>query len=108
ELGGDGTGGDDGGADAIGLHLLPQPLGNDPHGVLGGRIDGVAGSDLVAGDRGDVDDLPRSLRLHVGQGGGDTVEHALDVDIDHPVPIRDLQAVERGMRHQAGIVDDDV
>ena len=48
------------------------------------------------------------LRLHVGRGGGDAVEHALDVDVDHPVPFVDLEAIHGRERHQAGVVDDHV
>ena len=82
---------DDRGADIVGLHFLPQPLGDHAHGMLGGRIDGAARAHLVAGDRRDVDDVAALLRLHVRQRGGDAVEHALDVDVDHPIPVVDLQ-----------------
>ncbi len=76
--------------------------------MLGRRIDGAARTDLVAGHRRDVDDVAALLLLHVGQRRGNAVEHALEVDVDHPVPILDLAALERRVRHQAGIVDDDV
>ena len=48
------------------------------------------------------------LRLHVRQRGGDAVEHPLDVDVYHAVPVVDLQPFERRERHQAGVVDDHV
>ncbi len=85
-----------------------SPFGEGAHRVLGRRIDRAADADLVAGDRGDVDDMPGFLPLHVRQRRGDAVEHALDVDVDHPVPVLDPQRVEPRLRHQAGVVDDDV
>jgi hypothetical protein len=46
--------------------------------------------------------------LHVGQRRGDSVEHALDVDVDHPVPLVDLEAFQERLRHQPGVVEHDV
>ena len=48
---------------------------------------------------------PDFCRCHVRQRRGDAVEHALDVDVDHPVPFVDLEALERRVRHQPGVVD---
>jgi hypothetical protein len=62
----------------------------------------------MAGDRGHVDEVPGFLLLHVRQRRSDAVQHALDVDVDHPVPFVDLEAFERRLRHQAGVVDHDV
>jgi hypothetical protein len=45
------------------------------------------------------------LRHHVWQGGGDAIQHALEIDVDHPVPVLDLAAVQRRVRHQAGVVE---
>jgi hypothetical protein len=42
------------------------------------------------------------------QGGGDAIKHALDVHVDHPVPVVDLQPLDRRKRHEAGVVDDRV
>ena len=33
---------------------------------------------------------------------------ALDVDVDHPVPLVDLQPLEQRLRHEARVVDHDV
>ena len=44
----------------------------------------------------------------MGQGGGYAVQHALDVHVDHPVPLVDLEQLERRKRHEARIIDDDV
>jgi hypothetical protein len=45
----------------------------------------------VAGHGGDVDDVPALLPLHVRERRGDAVQHALDVHVDHPVPLVDLE-----------------
>ncbi|EGE58966.1 hypothetical protein RHECNPAF_2530040 [Rhizobium etli CNPAF512] len=100
------AGRDDGDADAIGL--LPQPVGDGADGEFRRAIDGCGRRDAVTADRRQVDDLPGSLRLHDRQGCRDAVEHTLDVDIDHPVPLLDLEGRERRERHDAGIVEDDV
>ena len=52
--------------------------------------------------------VPGFLLLHVRQRRGDAVQHALDVHVDHPVPVVDLEALERRVRHQPGVVDHDV
>jgi len=39
------------------------------------------------------------------QRRGDTVQHTLDVDVDHPVPFGDLKELERRLRHQPRVVD---
>ena len=49
-----------------------------------------------------------TLRLHPRQYGGDPVQHAADVDVDHPVPFVDLERRERRQRHHASVVDQDV
>lgn len=59
-------------------------------------------------DRGNVDDVSGLPRLHMRQRRGDAVEHALDVDVDHAVPLVHLETFERGKRHQARIVQHDV
>jgi hypothetical protein len=43
--------------------------------------------------------------MHLRQHGGDTVENASDVDVDHAVPVLDLEIAHRRKRHDAGIVD---
>ncbi len=95
QLGRDRAGRNDGGADVVGLHLLPQPFRYHPHGMLGGGIDRTAGADLVAGNGRYVDDVAALLRLHVRQRSADTVEHPFQVDVDGAVPILHLAALER-------------
>ena len=101
-------GGDDGRADVVGLHLLPQPFGDDPHGCLRGRIHGTPGSHLVACDGRDNDDVTVLLRFHGRKRGCDAVENALEVHIDHAVPVLDFAALEERVRHETRIVDDHV
>ncbi|MNL09442.1 hypothetical protein D3C87_1302020 [compost metagenome] len=49
-----------------------------------------------------------ALALHAGQNRGDTVQHAADVHVDHPVPFVQLQRRQRGQGHHASVVHDDV
>lgn len=50
----------------------------------------------------------RPLPLEDRQPGGDPVQQAADVDVDHPVPLLDQQRVQPRQRHHAGVVDDHV
>jgi hypothetical protein len=52
--------------------------------------------------------VARFLLLHVGEGGGDSVKHALEVDIDHLIPFVDPQPIQGRKRHHTGIVDEHV
>src|SRR4051794_27816882 len=89
------------------IHLLAEPFGEHPHGRLRRRVDRAARPDLVAGDGGDVDDLSALLTLHVREGGGDTVQHALEVHVNGAVPVIYLQALERRVRHQPSVIEHD-
>src|SRR5690606_31393145 len=71
-------------------------------------IDGGGRAYRIGADRGDVDELAAALALHQRQPGGDAVQHAADVHVDHPVPFVQLEGVQAGQRHHAGIVDDHV
>ena len=44
----------------------------------------------------------------IGSAGRDAVQHAADVDVDHPVPLVDLERRRAATAASAGIVDDDV
>lgn len=46
-----------------------------------------------------------ALPLHDGQSGHDAVQHTVDIDVDHPVPLVDFSCFRRRQRHPAGIVD---
>lgn len=52
--------------------------------------------------------MARALRNETRQHGSDTVQHAVNVDVDHPGPLVPLQRSERRQRHHAGVVDEDV
>lgn len=45
---------------------------------------------------------------HLRQHRGNAVEHALDVDVDHSIPLIDLNRGHQRQRHNAGIIDDHV
>ena len=47
--------------------------------------------------------MPRFLRVKLGQHGGNAVEHALDVHINHRVPIRRFQRGKRRVGHQTRV-----
>jgi len=51
---------------------------------------------------------PDFLRDELGQHGGDTVQHALDVDVDHRVPVVGLHRRERRAGHDPGVEEDHV
>jgi hypothetical protein len=36
---------------------------------------------------------------------GDSIQNAFDVDVDHPVPLVDIEVVKGRQRHQAGVAD---
>ena len=48
------------------------------------------------------------LLQKVRQCGRNAVEHALDVEVDHAIPLVDLEKRKRRDRHDAGIVHQDV
>ena len=85
--------------DVVGLYFLTQPFGERQHRMLSRCIDCAASTDLMAGHRGNIDNVSSFLPLHVRQRRGNAVEHAFDVDVYHPVPVVDLQTIERRLRH---------
>jgi hypothetical protein len=48
------------------------------------------------------------LRLHLRQHRSNPMQHASNVDVDHPVPLVNPEGREWGERHDAGVVDDHV
>lgn len=52
--------------------------------------------------------MPEPLPAKDGQRRRDAVQHALDIDVDHLLPLFDAQVVERGDQPHSGIVDEDV
>src|ERR1700722_1477093 len=61
---------------------------------------------LEAGRRDDVDNMPTALSPEHRQGGGNAVEDAPQIDVDHRVPILDAQRVEARDGGDPSIVDD--
>jgi hypothetical protein len=61
-----------------------------------------------AGRRDNVNHMASSLTREHGQRGGDTVERATQIDVDHGVPILDAQRIEARYWTDSGIVDDGV
>ena len=52
--------------------------------------------------------MPEALPAEDRQRRRDAVQNALDIDVDHLLPLLDAQVVERGDRPHAGIVDENV
>jgi hypothetical protein len=52
--------------------------------------------------------VARSLRAEDRQRRGDAVQDALEVDVDHLLPVLDAQRVQGRDRHHAGVVDQHV
>lgn len=51
---------------------------------------------------------PAFCRLRLREGGGNAVKNAVDVDVDHIVPLVHFEAFEGRLLHQVGIVEHDV
>mgnify|MGYP003678329037 CR=1 FL=1 len=85
------------------------PLTDCADGILGAAVNGAAGAEyLDTGYRGNIDEVPAVLLLEDRQCRRDAVEHALDVDINHAVPLINLGCGQRSYGHQARIVDQDI
>jgi hypothetical protein len=66
------------------------------------------GSDFERRGGRRVDDVPGLLRPENRQCSDNAVEDALDVDVDHRLPVLHAEPVERRDRHDAGVVDEHV
>jgi hypothetical protein len=51
----------------------------------------IARADLVRAGGGDRHEVPAAVAPEVRQDGRDPVQQAADVDVDHPVPLVDVQ-----------------
>ena len=101
-------------AQVAGRELLPQRLAEGADAVLGEVVDGRAAVGAAAGDRADVDEVAHLARAVLGGGQqrldrrvGD-VEDAVDVDVDHPLPVVERLVGRLVEQHHAGVVDDRV
>ncbi len=92
----------------MGPRLLAQPLGEDLHRRLGGRVDALRRLDGVGRGGADGDEVPGALAAEERQGGRDAVEEAGDVGRDHGVPVVLAQVVERRDGHRARVGDEHV
>src|SRR5690606_967206 len=75
---------------------------------FGATIDRPVRIRLETGDRGGGDDMAGFLGNETGQYGRKPVQHALDVDIDHPVPVVGFHGRQRRIGHKARIEENDV
>ena len=94
--------------------LLPQRLAEGADAVLGEVVDGRAAVGAAARDRADVDQVAHLARAVLGGGQqvldrrmGD-VEDAVDVDVDHPLPVVERLVGRLVEQHHACVVDDRV
>ena len=92
-------------ADAEGAELAREIPGHPVHRALGGDVGGSERHAHPGGRGRDVDDRASAARLHRRHGALDAVEHAVEIDVDHPVPVVVLDLVDRRARSaDAGIV----
>jgi hypothetical protein len=95
----------------VGSHqpqLSAHGLGQANHRVLGGRIGGAAGRAVLAGLRGDVDDVPAIARDHPLQRQLHAGDDPVQVDVDHPPRGEIVLVDEAADLHDPGVVDEHV
>src|ERR1035441_5510419 len=91
------------------MNLQTQAFAQSTDRGFGSAIYGSTGREhLDAEDRGGIDEVAAFLLQKVRQCGRNAVEHALDVEVDHAIPLVDLEKRKRRDRHDAGIVHQDV
>ncbi|MNP00326.1 hypothetical protein D3C76_921150 [compost metagenome] len=85
---------------------MTQAIGNGAHRVLGAAVHRSTGAEYFdAGDRRNVDEVTACLLFEKRQCGRDAIQYALDVDIDHTIPLVGAQLRNRRDRHQPCVVD---
>jgi hypothetical protein len=89
-------------------HFLRQGHGEAVHAGLGGRVVGLAGLALLAVDRADLDDAAPALFHHARHHLLGDVEHAVQVGVDHGVPVLRRHLQEHAVARDAGVVDQHV
>ena len=88
-----------------GAELAREVHGHAVHGALGGDVGGPERHPHPRGRARDVDDRARALRLHHRHGPLDALEHAVEVDVDYPLPLVVLDLLHRRARAaDAGVV----
>jgi hypothetical protein len=88
--------------------LLAQAFRDRDHGEFRRAVDSAGRIYRMSADGRDIDELAVALFLHDRQSGGDAMQHATDVDINHLIPFVHFERFQRRKRHDAGVVDDDV
>src|SRR5258708_1438846 len=100
---------DDGGPNPVSMHFRAQAFTQRTDSGLGGAINSTARrKHFDAKDGSSIDNVAALLLLHMGQSGRNSVEHTLDIEVDHAVPLVDLQKRKRRDWHNTGIVDQDI
>src|SRR5690606_30684937 len=87
---------------ALARHFARQGHGEAVHAGLGGRVVGLAELAGLAVDRTDVDDAAETARHHTFDRVPAQVEHAVEVDRHHRVPLRALHLAQGGVAGDAG------
>src|SRR4029079_5265122 len=88
--------------------FLSQGLGNRAHSVLRASIDRHGRYDLNSGGRNDIDEMSEILPPKHRQGGGNAVQNAFEVDVDHLLPVVDAQLVEERDWRYSSVVDENI
>lgn len=91
-VGGDPAGGDAVGVDAVAGELAGEAFGEAEEGAFAGGVVGVEGLAALGGGGGDEDDVAADagdglLPLHLGDGGADEAEGAVEVDAESGAPL---------------------
>ena len=93
----------------IGLEILGERLRQADHRVLRGVVDAEALTGDQAGHRGRVDDVAGlTAGDHARHERLDTVDHAPEVDAQHPLPVAVGGALEAAPGRDAGVVAEHV
>ena len=96
-------------AHSLARELGSQTLGPQRHEGLGSRVDRRSREDLAIGVGRDVDDVAAARRARERlERLGRRVHDALDVGVDHAIPLFDLDLVDEAQQHDAGVVDQDI
>ena len=89
----------------MGLDLYRQPFRHVDHGELARRVWAESNHALQTGHRRSVDDVPAfAVRTYVWEKSSNAVEHAHQVDIEHPTPIVERNIVDTASASDACII----
>src|SRR5688572_17871729 len=88
--------------------LPGQGTGQTDDARLGGGVIGLAGVAHQSHHRGDVDDAAALLLEQGARGGAAAVERALEVRVEHLVPLQVGHAQEKAVARDSRVVDEDI